>query len=238
MSESIRGEGGRVWTYKDGKPWYFLEEMYPAYGNLVPRDIATRAIFDVCVRQKLGVDGQNQVYLDISHLDPHMLEVKLGGVIDIYRKFVGDDPTKVPMRIFPAVHYSMGGLWTDQSTQDDQHPRPLRGGRGGLQYHGANRLGANSLLSCIHGGLYVGGTRRASSTPRASARSAAAVGEEPFRREVARQTEQVQRAWSTRNGKENPYSLLAGDGQHHDGQRDGGALQRQAAARPTRSCRS
>ena len=104
MSESIRGEGGRVWTYKDGKPWYFLEEMYPAYGNLVPRDIATRAIFDVCVRQKLGVDAQNQVYLDISHLDPHMLEVKLGGVIDIYRKFVGDDPTKVPMRIFPGVH--------------------------------------------------------------------------------------------------------------------------------------
>src|SRR6478736_6007231 len=113
MSESARGEGGRVWTYKDGKPWYFLEEKYPAYGNLVPRDIATRAIFDVCVRQKLGVDGQNQVFLDISHLDPHMLEVKLGGVIDIYRKFVGDDPTKVPMRIFPAVHYSMGGLWTD-----------------------------------------------------------------------------------------------------------------------------
>src|SRR5690606_30069908 len=61
MSESIRGEGGRVWTYKDGKPWYFLEEKYPAYGNLVPRDIATREIFDVCVNQKLGINGENMV---------------------------------------------------------------------------------------------------------------------------------------------------------------------------------
>ncbi len=132
MSELIRGEGGRVWTLKDGKPWYFLEEMYPKYGNLVPRDIATRAIFDVCVRQKLGVDGQNQVYLDISHLDAHMLEVKLGGVIDIYRKFVGDDPTKVPMRIFPAVHYSMGGLWTDQRTGMTEHTWAIRRGGGRL----------------------------------------------------------------------------------------------------------
>ena len=65
MSESARGEGGRVWTYKDGKPWY-LEEKYPAYGNLVPRDIATREIFDVCVEQKLGINGENMVYLDFS----------------------------------------------------------------------------------------------------------------------------------------------------------------------------
>ncbi len=70
ISESIRGEGGRVWTYKDGKPWYFLEEMYPAYGNLVPRDIATRAIYKVVYEMKLGVDGEPLVYLDVSHLDP------------------------------------------------------------------------------------------------------------------------------------------------------------------------
>ena len=62
MSESARGEGGRIWTYKDGKPWYFLEEKYPGYGNLVPRDIATREIFDVCVNQKLGVTGENRVF--------------------------------------------------------------------------------------------------------------------------------------------------------------------------------
>lgn len=96
MSESARGEGGRVWTYKDGKPWYFLEEMYPAYGNLVPRDIATRAIYHVVFDLGLGVDGENKVYLDLSHIDPHELEVKLGGIIEIYQKFVGDDPKKSP----------------------------------------------------------------------------------------------------------------------------------------------
>src|SRR5689334_3130046 len=205
MSESIRGEGGRVWTYKDGKPWYFLEEMYPAYGNLVPRDIATRAIFDVCVRQKLGVDGKNQVYLDISHLDPHMLEVKLGGVIDIYRKFVGDDPTKVPMRIFPGVHYSMGGLYTDQHTEMTNIPGLFATGEVDYQYHGANRLGANSLLSCIHGGLYVAGPA-ALKYAKDSAKSSTAVGEGPFQRELARQTDRYTAVVNAR-GKENPYSL-------------------------------
>ncbi|HEY0069884.1 MAG TPA: succinate dehydrogenase flavoprotein subunit [Chloroflexia bacterium] len=205
MSESIRGEGGRVWTYKEGKPWYFLEEMYPAYGNLVPRDIATRAIFDVCVRQKLGVDGQNQVYLDISHLDPHMLEVKLGGVIDIYRKFVGDDPTKVPMRIFPGVHYSMGGLWTDQHTEMTNIPGLFASGEVDYQYHGANRLGANSLLSCIHGGLYRAGPS-AYKFAKGSTKAADGVGEGPFQREVARQQDIYNQLVSA-SGKENPFSL-------------------------------
>jgi succinate dehydrogenase / fumarate reductase flavoprotein subunit len=204
MSESIRGEGGRVWTYKEGKPWYFLEEMYPAYGNLVPRDIATRAIFDVCVRQKLGVDGQNQVYLDISHLDPHMLEVKLGGVIDIYRKFVGDDPTKVPMRIFPAVHYSMGGLWTDFNEMTNI-PGLFATGEVDYQYHGANRLGANSLLSCIHGGLYLAGPA-AIKYAKNSAKSADAVGEGPFQRELARQNDLYKKLVGAK-GKVNPYSM-------------------------------
>jgi succinate dehydrogenase / fumarate reductase flavoprotein subunit len=89
MSEAIRGEGGRVWTYKNGKPWYFLEEWYPKYGNLVPRDIASRAIFKVCRELKQGVEGKDIVYLDISHLDRSTLEAKLGGVLDIYDKFVG-----------------------------------------------------------------------------------------------------------------------------------------------------
>jgi succinate dehydrogenase / fumarate reductase flavoprotein subunit len=204
MSESIRGEGGRVWTYKEGKPWYFLEEMYPAYGNLVPRDIATRAIFDVCVRQKLGVDGQNQVYLDISHLDAHMLEVKLGGVIDIYRKFVGDDPTKVPMRIFPAVHYSMGGLWTDFNEMTNI-PGLFATGEVDYQYHGANRLGANSLLSCIHGGLYLAGPA-AIKYAKNSAKSADAVGEAPFQRELAQQNDLYKKLVGAR-GKVNPYSM-------------------------------
>ena len=155
MSESARGEGGRIWTYKDGKPWYFLEEKYPAYGNLVPRDIATREIFDVCVSQKLGINGENMVYLDLSHKDPHELDVKLGGIIEIYEKFTGDDPRKLPMKIFPAVHYSMGGLWVDYD-QMTNIPGLFAAGECDYSQHGANRLGANSLLSAIFGGMVAG----------------------------------------------------------------------------------
>jgi succinate dehydrogenase / fumarate reductase flavoprotein subunit len=155
MSESARGEGGRIWTYKDGKPWYFLEEKYPAYGNLVPRDIATREIFNVCVEEKLGVNGENMVYLDLSHKDPKELDVKLGGIIEIYEKFMGDDPRKIPMKIFPAVHYSMGGLWVDYN-QMTNVPGLFAAGECDYQYHGANRLGANSLLSSIFGGMVAG----------------------------------------------------------------------------------
>ncbi|SDM97158.1 succinate dehydrogenase flavoprotein subunit [Sediminibacillus halophilus] len=155
MSESARGEGGRVWTYKDGEPWYFLEEKYPAYGNLVPRDIATREIFDVCVNQKLGINGENMVYLDLSHKDPKELDVKLGGIIEIYEKFVGEDPRKVPMKIFPAVHYSMGGLWVDYN-QMTNIPGIFAAGECDYSQHGGNRLGANSLLSSIFGGMVAG----------------------------------------------------------------------------------
>src|SRR5690625_3190209 len=155
MSESARGEGGRVWTYKDGEPWYFLEEKYPAYGNLVTRDIATREIFDVCVNQKLGINGENMVYLDLSHKDPEELDVKLGGILEIYEKFVGDDPRKVPMKIFPAVHYSMGGLWVDFE-QHTSIPGIMACGECDYSQHGANRLGANSLLSAIYGGDVAG----------------------------------------------------------------------------------
>src|SRR5690606_9165249 len=155
MSESARGEGGRVWTYKDGKPWYFLEEKYPAYGNLVPRDIATREIFHVCVDLKLGINGENMVYLDLSHKDPKELDIKLGGIIEIYEKFMGDDPRKVPMKIFPAVHYSMGGLWVDDHQQTNI-PGLFADGEADFSQHGANRLGANSLLSAIYGGMVAG----------------------------------------------------------------------------------
>ncbi|GEN82296.1 succinate dehydrogenase flavoprotein subunit [Sporosarcina luteola] len=155
MSESARGEGGRIWTYKDGKPWYFLEEKYPAYGNLVPRDVATREIFDVCVNQRLGINGENMVYLDLSHKDPHELDIKLGGIIEIYEKFTGDDPRKLPMKIFPAVHYSMGGLWVDYE-QHTSIPGLFAAGECDYSQHGANRLGANSLLSAIYGGMLAG----------------------------------------------------------------------------------
>jgi succinate dehydrogenase / fumarate reductase flavoprotein subunit len=155
MSESARGEGGRVWTYRNGKPWYFLEEWYPKYGNLVPRDVASRAIFKVVKEMGLGVEGEDVVYLDLSHIPTKKLNERLGGILEIYEKFIGDDPRKVPMKIFPAVHYSMGGLWIDT-----RHMTNIAGlfavGEVDYQYHGANRLGANSLLSCLFGGMVAG----------------------------------------------------------------------------------
>jgi succinate dehydrogenase / fumarate reductase, flavoprotein subunit len=183
MSESARGEGGRIWVYGDssksivcadgrtipcgktGEPWYFLEEMYPAFGNLVPRDIASREILRIC-EMGLGIDGKMQVYLDVSHLSEEKKR-KLESILEIYQKFTGEDPRKVPMKIFPAVHYSMGGGWVDWPASDDPDrlsryrqmtnlPGSFNVGESDYQYHGANRLGANSLLSCIFGGLVVG----------------------------------------------------------------------------------
>ncbi len=183
ISESSRGEGGRVWVYGNsskkirfpdgsmrtcgvtGEPWYFLEEMYPAFGNLVPRDIGAREVLNVC-NQGLGVDGKSQVFLDVSHLSKEK-QYKLDAVLDIYQKFTGVDPRKMPMKIFPAVHYSMGGAWVDWPAADDSDrmqrfrqmtnlPGCFNIGESDYQFHGANRLGANSLLSCIFSGLVAG----------------------------------------------------------------------------------
>ena len=163
MSESARGEGGRVWVPRqpgdtrspssipEKERWYFLEEKYPAYGNLVPRDIATREIFQVCIEGK-GVAKENQVYLDVTHIPAEMLDRKLGAILEIYEMFVGDDPRHVPMRIFPGVHYSMGGLWVDYD-QRTNIPGLLAAGECDYSIHGANRLGANSLVSCVYGGF-------------------------------------------------------------------------------------
>jgi succinate dehydrogenase / fumarate reductase flavoprotein subunit len=200
ISESIRGEGGRVWVPKDGKPWYFLEEWYPAYGNLVPRDIATRAIFKVVYELGLGVDGHPQVYLDVSHLDPVMLEKKVGGVLEIYRKFVGDDPARVPMKIFPGMHYSMGGLWVDYD-QMTNLPGLFAAGEVDYQYHGANRLGANSLLSCLYSGL-VAGPAMARFAKNAASPEANGLHE----REARRQQDAYARIMRM-DGRENAYAL-------------------------------
>jgi succinate dehydrogenase flavoprotein subunit len=181
MSESARGEGGRVWvprkaqdprdplTIPEGERYYFLEERYPKYKNLVPRDIATREIFDICVNEGLSVEKDRQcVYLDLTHIPKHELDRKLGGILEIYEKFQGVDPRTTPMKIFPAVHYSMGGLWCDYErsasggltigspkNQVTNIPNLYALGECDYQYHGANRLGANSLLSCIFSGLVV-----------------------------------------------------------------------------------
>ncbi|KUP05912.1 succinate dehydrogenase [Bacillus coahuilensis p1.1.43] len=203
MSESARGEGGRVWTYKDGKPWYFLEEKYPAYGNLVPRDIATREIFDVCVNQKLGVNGENMVYLDLSHKDPKELDIKLGGIIEIYEKFMGDDPRKVPMKIFPAVHYSMGGLWVDYD-QMTNIPGLFAAGECDYSQHGANRLGANSLLSAIYGGMVAG--PNAVRYINGLEKSAEDLSSTLFERHV-KEAEEKWNSIQSLEGKENAYIL-------------------------------
>ena len=184
MSESIRGEGGRVWVYGDasktieapdgtrvpcgqtGKPWYFLEELYPAFGNLIPRDIGAREILKV-IELGLGVDGREEVFLDVTHLGEKKWR-KIDSVLHTYQRFTGENPRKVPMRTAPAVHYSMGGAWVDWPAADSperlkryRQMSNLEGcfvvGEADHQYHGANRLGANALLACIFSGLVAGG---------------------------------------------------------------------------------
>jgi succinate dehydrogenase / fumarate reductase flavoprotein subunit len=135
--------------------FYFLEEWYPAYGNLVPRDIATRAIFKVCTEMKMGVGGKNLVYLDLTHIPAEELDRKLHGILEIYEKFIGEDPRVTPMKVFPGMHYSMGGLWIDYDHMTNI-PGLFAAGECEYEYHGANRLGANSLVACIYGGLKTG----------------------------------------------------------------------------------
>jgi succinate dehydrogenase / fumarate reductase, flavoprotein subunit len=212
MSESARGEGGRVWVPKtagDKRPgkqipeadrWYFLEDWYPKYGNLVPRDVATRAIHKVVYEHGLGIDGQPMVYLDLTHIDKETLNRKLEGILEIYEKFVGDDPREVPMKIFPGMHYTMGGLWVDFN-QMTNIPGVFAAGEAEYQYHGANRLGANSLLSCIYGGFQAGpnAMNYAKSLP-------AATGDGGASNELARQN-QINQGLMTSTGAENPFRL-------------------------------
>lgn len=229
ISEASRGEGGRVWVYgnsskqiqfpdgsirscgKTGEPWYFLEEMYPSFGNLVPRDIGAREVLRVC-ELGLGIEGQMQVHLDVTHLSPEKHR-KLASILEIYQKFTGVDPRKAPMKIFPAVHYTMGGAWVDWPAADDpdrsqrfRQMTNLRGcfnvGESDYLYHGANRLGANSLLSCIFGGLTTGGEvfRYIESLPSAE------IPESPFR-EALEKEQAIQKNLFSRRGEENVHRL-------------------------------
>src|SRR5215213_6951093 len=235
ISESARGEGGRVWVPRkaqDTRPpnsipeaerYYFLEERYPKYGNIVPRDIATREIFEVC-QQGLGVGGGNMVYLDLRDITRQIgrekVLGKLEGILEIYEKFVGTDPLDEPMKIFPAVHYTMGGLWAG-FTKEDKTGGLKRGepanmmtnipglyamGECSFAYHGANRLGANSLLSCIFDGLFGGPCIKNYTTdvaPVAAAEVPQSTYDEVLRRETDKQN------WLVNNtsGNENPYLL-------------------------------
>jgi succinate dehydrogenase / fumarate reductase flavoprotein subunit len=212
MSESARGEGGRVWVPKqlgdkrepnsipESDRWYFLEEWYPKYGNLVPRDVATRAIFKVVYEHNLGIDGKPMVYLDLTHIDRATLDRKLEGILDIYEKFVGDDPRETPMKIFPGMHYTMGGLWVDFH-QATNIPGIFAAGESEYQYHGANRLGANSLVSCIFGGFTAG-----PNAMRYAKNQSAAPANSHFDSERKRQ-EEINAGLMKSEGTENPFRL-------------------------------
>ena len=229
MSESARGEGGRVWVPKkagdsrnpkeipEQERFYFLEERYPLFGNLVPRDVGAREIYDICVNDKLGINGEMKVYLDLTHHTREFLDHRLGGILETYEKFTGTDPREEPMEIFPAVHYSMGGIWTDYTRTSEgliDHQSPQNqmtsitglyaAGEADYQYHGGNRLGANSLLSCIYTGLMMspGVLNYVKNVPQA----AEDVPETVYTTSVNKWQESYSNIKSM-NGNENPYAL-------------------------------
>jgi succinate dehydrogenase / fumarate reductase, flavoprotein subunit len=216
MSESARGEGGRVWVPKSAtdtrepntipanERFYFLEEWYPKYGNLVPRDVATRAIHKVVFELKLGLGGQQAVYLDVTHIPRDVLDRKLEGILEIYEKFVGVDPHVEPMKVFPGVHYTMGGIWIDTENQATNVPGIYAAGECEYQYHGANRLGANSLVSCIYGGMVAGPA--AVKYGRSLDKGAASVPSSVFEREQKRQ-QGINEALVSQQGDENPITI-------------------------------
>ncbi|HSN96752.1 MAG TPA: succinate dehydrogenase flavoprotein subunit [Candidatus Nanopelagicales bacterium] len=241
ISESARGEGGRVWVPKDAKDRrepreipekerdYILERMYPGYGNLVPRDIASRAIFKTCFHEGRGIfnadtgKNENEVYLDLTHKDEKFLRARLAGILEIYEKFAGTDPYRNPMKVFPAVHYSMGGLWVDfeadargslKAGSPRNHATSIPGlyavGEVDYQYHGANRLGANSLLSCIYGGMVTGPA--VASYQKGMRRSAFDLPRSIFEKAEKRHEEDYQRILTQNQGEsdaENAYRLHA-----------------------------
>jgi succinate dehydrogenase / fumarate reductase flavoprotein subunit len=217
MSESARGEGGRVWVPRtpqdprrgkdipENERFYFLEEWYPKYGNLVPRDVATRAIHKIVYEMKMGLVGEPAVYLDVSHIPRDVLERKLEGILEIYEKFVGVDPHVEPMKVCPAMHYTMGGLWVDNENQATNIPGIFAAGECEYQFHGANRLGANSLVSCIFGGGIAGpaAVRYAHGLHQGCENTSAAV----YERERVRQQDISDALLNQHTGTENPLTI-------------------------------
>ncbi len=169
MSESLRNDG-RIWVPRkaddkrspneipDSERYYFLEERYPAFGNLVPRDVASRAAKKV-VDDGYGVgELKNGVYLDfaeaINRLGEKVIRDRYGNLFDMYDNITGEDPYKVPMRIYPAVHYTMGGLWVDYNLMSTI-PGLFVVGEANFSDHGANRLGASALMQGLSDGYFV-----------------------------------------------------------------------------------
>ncbi|WP_433829280.1 fumarate reductase/succinate dehydrogenase flavoprotein subunit [Actinoplanes sp. CA-015351] len=169
MSESLRNDG-RVWVPKAQKDTrkaadipederdYYLERIYPSFGNLVPRDIASRAAKNVCDEGRGVGPGGLGVYLDfadaIKRLGQPAVEAKYGNLFEMYQRITGDDPYETPMRIYPAVHYTMGGLWVDYDLQSTV-PGLFVVGEANFSDHGANRLGASALMQGLADGYFV-----------------------------------------------------------------------------------
>ncbi|MET7705756.1 fumarate reductase/succinate dehydrogenase flavoprotein subunit [Micromonospora sp. NPDC005413] len=169
MSESLRNDG-RVWVPKtkgdDRSPRdigederdYYLERIYPSFGNLVPRDIASRAAKNVCDEGRGVGPTKLGVYLDfadaIGRLGRKAIEAKYGNLFEMYERITGEDPYEVPMRIYPAVHYTMGGLWVDYDLQSNI-PGLFVIGEANFSDHGANRLGASALMQGLADGYFV-----------------------------------------------------------------------------------
>ena len=157
ISEAARGEGGRLFAFRDGKPWYFMEERYPELGNLMPRDVVSREIFYVTHYKEPGTQtwelkpGSSSAFLDLRHLDKSVWAKKLPDLREEILHYAGIDPAKEPVPVEPGIHYFMGGIDVDQ-----EHQTNIRGlfaaGECCSQYHGANRLGGNSTMAAIYGG--------------------------------------------------------------------------------------
>jgi len=169
MSESLRNDG-RIWVSKqvndDRAPGdipederdYYLERMYPAFGNLVPRDLASRRAKDMCDQGKGVGSTRLGVYLDfqdaIQRLGADVIEARYGNLFEMYERITGEDPYKVPMRIYPAPHYTMGGLWVDYNLMTTV-PGLYAIGEANFSDHGANRLGASALMQGVADGYFV-----------------------------------------------------------------------------------
>jgi succinate dehydrogenase / fumarate reductase flavoprotein subunit len=169
MSESLRNDG-RVWVPKERGDTrspdqipeddrdYYLERIYPAFGNLVPRDIASRAAKSMCDAERGVGPGGLGVYLDfsdaIARLGRHAVEAKYGNLFEMYERITGDDPYKVPMRVYPAIHYTMGGLWVDYDLRSTI-PGLFVTGEANFADQGANRLGASALMQGLADGYFV-----------------------------------------------------------------------------------
>ena len=145
ITEAARGEGGNLYVNQNGEKYYFMKEWYPEMAELMPRDVVSRSIY------KASRGGKNQVYLDISHLSEDTVKIKLDEVYEVCTRYLNIDPTCDAIPVYPGVHYFMGGIKTDEN-----HKTNIEGlfaaGECSCQYHGANRLGGNSLLGAIHGG--------------------------------------------------------------------------------------